>query len=334
MIRYSYFASELRNTPWRLSVAGLTSLAKPATQMVDLEGDPTMPDTDIPTAPLALIEAIDRELADLAAGRKTALDRILALDTEEAVLGYHPNRPAYAHGGIFAAKNFGVSHILALAGFHDLDWRDALGQLANAPIDPGDNPDCLLTRLRHACEADPMLEISGMAWCERAGLLKHGAIDGFWLRRPKLGLGQPAKAAGLTPEDAAAHRGLYALPVATLERGFERAAADQSDQSFGVMLPAVIETGGQRLAEIGRAALHRDAEARYRNDCRSFAAHQAATADRRWRWKPPLSRQGHLAVVTAKAKGIAMPAERTRGHAANWLSDHDANIRFTGVDEA
>ena len=290
-----------------------------------------MSDSDIPTDPLALVAAIDHELA---AERETALGRIRELGAEQVALGYHPNHPAYVHGGIFADKGFGPPHMLAVAGFHASEWREALGRLANAPVDPTDDPACLLTRLRHACEADAMLEVFGLAWCDQAGLLKRGSINGFWIKRPKLGLGQWAKAAGLGPEHAPAHRGLYALSIATLTRGFETAAADRSDQRFGALLPAMIEAGGQRLARIGAEALHRDAEARYLDDCRSFAAHQVATPDRRWRWKPPLSRQGHLAVTTARAKEVAMPRERTRGHAANWLSDHDANIRFTEGDEA
>ncbi|MDH7972986.1 hypothetical protein QH494_12435 [Sphingomonas sp. AR_OL41] len=293
-----------------------------------------MPRPDVPGDPRALLAAIDHQLASLVASRETALDRIVALDAEQAALGYHPNYPAYVHGGIYADKGFGSGHILAVAGFHDLDWREALDRLTTAPADVGDDPDCLLVRLRHACEADAMLEVSGLVWCDQVGLLKRGAINAFWIKRPKLGLGQPAKAAGLGPGQAAAHRGLYSLSIATLARGFDNAAVNQPDHRFGAMLSAVIETGGSRLARIGAEALHRDAEARYRDDCRSFAAHQAATSDRHWRWKPPLSRQGHLAVTTARAKDIAMPTERTRGHAASWLDDHDANIRFTQGDEA
>lgn len=293
-----------------------------------------MTDPTICTRPRALLAAIDHQLASLVASRETALDRIIALDAEQAALGYHPNYPAYVHGGIYADKGFGSGHILTVAGFHDLDWREALDRLTNAPADVVDDPDCLLVRLRHACEADAMLEVSGLAWCDQAGLLNRGAINAFWMKRPKLGLGQRARAAGLGPEQAAAHRGLYALSIATLERGFANAAVSQPDRRFGAVLSAVIEAGGSRLARIGAEALHRDAEARYRDDCHSFAAHQAATPDRHWRRKPPLSRQGHLAVTTARAKDIAMPTERTRGNAASWLDSHDANIRFTQEEEA
>lgn len=292
-----------------------------------------MSDHATPADTRDLLAAIDRDIAHLAASRQTALDRVVALEAELASLGYHPNYPAYVHGGMLADKGFGPAHILAVAGFYDLDWREALDRLDKAPADPGDDLACLLIRLRHACEADAMLEVAGFAWCEQSHLLKRGAIDGYWLKRPKLGLGQPAKAFGLRPDQAAAHRGLFALSTATLKRGFESAAVNQSDQRFGAMLSAVIDTGGQRLARIGAAALHDDAETRYRDDCRSFAAHQAATPDRRWRWKPPLSRQGHLAVTTARSKDVAMPTARTRGHAANWLDSHDANIRFTREDE-
>lgn len=291
-----------------------------------------MPDTTVPPGSHSLLAAIDHALANLVDGRATALDRIVELDAEFASLGYHPNYPAYVHGGMLVDKGFGSAHILAVAGFYDLDWREALDRLDDAPADPGDDPACLLVRLRHACEADAMLEVAGFAWCKQSHLLKRGAINGYWLKRPKLGLGQPAKAFGLKPEHAAAHRGLFALSTATLKRGFESAAANLSDQRFGAVVPAVIDMGGQRLGRIGAAALHDDAETRYREDCRRFAEHQAATPDRRWRGKPPLSRQGHLAITTARAKNIAVPAERTRGHAAAWLKDHDANIRFTRED--
>lgn len=290
-----------------------------------------MPDAEHPADHQALIAAIDERLFRLKSAQQDATEEIAKLEAEQAQLGHHPNYAAYIPGGMLEGKGFGVDHILPIAGFHALDWHEALARLHAAPISD-DEPVCLLARLRHVCDTDPMLEMAGHAFFEERDQLKRGGIDLYWLKRPRLGLGQAAKAFGVEPAHAQAHRGLYALTVATLRRGFENAAANQSDQRFGAMLVPVIEVGGGRLARIGAKAIHADAEARYRDDCERFAINQRANPSRQWRWKPALSRQGHLAVTTARAKDIALPSARTRGHAANWLDDHDANIRFTDGD--
>jgi len=282
----------------------------------------------------ALLTVIDLQLTELISHRDAGYAAITALDAEQTALGRHPNYTAYAHGGIYADKAFGAGHILALAGFYTLDWSEALDRLEQAAIDADDGPDCLLTRIRHACETDAMLEITGLGWCAERGLLVKGRVNSFWIRRPKLGLGQAAKAYNLMPEQAPAHRGLYALSLTTLRRGFAKAQDGAGDNSFGAMLAPVIGSGGAKLEAIGAAALHADAETRYRADCKAFAEHQAVNPDRSWQRKPPRSRQGHLAVTTARAKAIALPAERTRGGAAHWLDAHDANIRFPVGDIA
>ncbi|BCA59475.1 hypothetical protein [Sphingomonas sp. HMP6] len=275
-----------------------------------------------------LVGTLDRLIADAGAARQSAFYTIAALYAEQAALGHHPHYPAYITGGMLLGHGFGAGHILAVLGVHTLDWREVLAPLADAALEADDNADLLL-RLRALCEADPMLEIAGEVLADELDLLKHGRIDPFWLRRPKFGLGQAALAFGLKPHHAEGHRGLYALPLEVLRRGFENAAPNQHDQRFGAMLVPVIETGGERLARIGAAAQYRNAETRYHDDSARFAAHQRAHPDRRWRWKPPLSRQGHLAVTTAQTLDIDVPAARTRGHAANWLGDHHANLRFT-----
>lgn len=285
--------------------------------------DPVRPTTD-----QDLADTVDRLIAEARAARQTAVDQIALLDAEQDKLGHHPHYPAYVMGGMLAERGFGVGHVAAVLGVHSLDWRAVLDRLAEMPPDDDpDDPD-LLPRLRNACEADPMLEVAGERLAAEHGLLDRDRIDPFWLKRTKFGLGQAAIMFGLEPDYANGHRGLYALPLDVLRRGFEQAGAGQSDQRYGAMLVPLIATGDERLARIGARAFHRDAEARYRHDCARFAAHQRAHPDRRWRWKPPLSRQGHLAVTTAQALGVDLPAERTRGHAANWLADHDANLRF------
>lgn len=282
-----------------------------------------------PSSDRALVETLDQLIADASATRQAAIDAIAMLNAEQAALGHHPHYAAYIMGGMLVERGFAAGHILAVLGAHALDWREVLERLAAAPVEADADDADLLPRLRAACEADPMLEVAGERLANELGLLKRGHIDPFWLKRPKFGLGQVALAFELTPDHADGHRGLYALPLAVLRREFENAAVNNRDKRFGALLVPVIAAGGDRLARIGAAAFHRDADARYQDDCARFAAHQRSHPDRRWRWKPPLSRQGHLAVTTAHALAVDLPAARTRGHAANWLGDHDANLRFT-----
>ena len=272
-----------------------------------------------------LIAAIDCELAAHLASKAELRARIAALDAEQATLGRHPNYTAYCHGGVAAVRGMGSAHIFAHIGFYQLPYSEAIGRLAAAREATGD--DCLIAALRVACEIDALLEVVGFDWVASKGLLKRGGIDPFWLKRPLLGLGQPAKACGLTPEQATSNRGLYALTPTELRERFDRVTTSPND-TFGDLLLRVIEAGGPALAALGREATERDAAERYEADCADFAAHQRNDGDRRWRWKPPFSRQGHLAVTTARVRGVDMPAERTRGHAATWLGDHGANPRF------
>lgn len=284
-----------------------------------------MTNDDIPDDFEALISAINHEIERATADSNDAPARIVLLDAEQAALGHHPNTIAYAHGGVAALRDMGSSHILAHAGLYRLPYGDAIARLGDAR-DDGDD-DCLIAALRRVCESEPLLEIAGLAWLDEHGLLKRGGIDPFWIKRPKLGLGQPAKLHGLTVADTAAHRGLYTFAPSELRGRFDAVAAVSAD-TFGDLIPAVIAAGGAELVAIGKAASEADAAERYWAKCASFAAHQRAHGDRRWRWKPPLSRQGHHARTIAELKEFAMPAERTRGHAATWLDDNGANPRF------
>ena len=283
-----------------------------------------MTNDEIPEDHDTLLAAIDREIAQHELAVAAAHRQIAALDVEQAALGHHPNYIAYRHGGIAALRGMGAPHILAHAGFYRLPHGEAIARLANWREQLDD--DCLLAALTSACESDPLLEVTGLAWLDEQDLLKRGGLDPFWIKRPNLGLGQTAQLHGLVAADADAHRGLYTLEPAELSRRFD-AVADRIDDPFGRLLPAVIAAGTD-LAAIGAVASEQDAAARYWAKCASFEAHQRATGDRRWRWKPPLSRQGHLAVTTAKVREVVVPAERTRGHAFNWLTDNGANPRF------
>lgn len=283
-----------------------------------------MPDT--PPDDASLLAAIEEEFANLNLARSQAQAQFAALGEALKIVDHHPNYTAYVHGGLLADKGFGADHVLAHAGFAALPWCEAIGRIETI----GDAPHCLLTRIRLICESDATLEQVGLAWCSESGLLRKGKVDALWMKRPKLGLGQPAKAAGLTPKDAAAHRGIYALGLSLMAHTFTSAAGGREGVCFGALVPVIIAQGSHHLHDLGAAALHADAESRYREDGRRFAAHQAATSDRRWRDKPPRSRQGHLAVSTAREKGIDLPSQRKRGNAATWLEGHDANLRFNG----
>ena len=277
-----------------------------------------------------LITAIDHEIAAHRATLPEHHARITALEAEQATFNRHPNYTAYCHGGVVAVGGMGRAHILAHLGFYLLPYPHAISRLAEAREASDD--DCLIRALRVACESDAALEVSGFAWADGQGLLKRGIVDPFWIKRPLFGLGQPAKANGLTPDQAPAHRGLYTLSPAELMGRFAAVATSPVD-TFGNLLGAVIDAGGPLLDALGREATERDAAERYEADGASFAAHQRANGDRHWRWKPPLSGQGHLAATTAHVRGVEMPAERTRGHAANWLDEHGANPRFRDGDK-
>ena len=280
---------------------------------------------DCPESDEALVALIEAELSDLDAVKAAEMSRLGALDEAQAALGHHPNHHAYAHGGLVAVREMGAAHILAHAGFYRLAHGEAMARLAAAREDGGD--DCLITALRIVCESDPLLEVAGLDWLGKQGLLKRGAVDRFWLRRPLLGLGQPARLHGLEARHLQGHRGLYTLDSAALAARVGAVAAGPDD-SFGDRLLAVVEAGGAALAALGAAAIEQDARDRYEADCVRFADHQRRRGGRRWRWKPALSRQGHLAVTTSHVRDVPLPAERTRGHAANWLEDHGANPRF------
>lgn len=240
----------------------------------------------------------------------------------------HPNATAYANGGVLAAKGFGARHVLPFIGLTSLAWQAVLSRIEAVQAL---EPDCTLTCIRKVCEQDATLEALGLAWCEGNGLLRSGQVPAKWRARPKLGLGQPAKFHGLTRDDASAHRAIFALGFNAMHEAFARASGG-STISFSAMLPIVIAQGGKALHDLGVAAVHGDAAARYRRRSRSFAAHQAATDNRDWRLKPPLSRQGHLAITTARQLHVELPAERTRGGAADWLDAHGANLRFRGEE--
>lgn len=253
---------------------------------------------------------IDEELAALGRARAIAVAEIARLTAEQATLGCHPNHICYLYGGTYASRGMTAVNILPLTGFYRLPVGEALDRLTSVVTSDGQGDD-LLAAVRTVCMSDYGLERAGFDWLTDQGLTNGKTVDRYWITKPKLGLGQPARLHGLTRKQHHGHRGLYALTLDDLRDRFGRAGDGAQGRTYGELMPSII-----------------DARARYDEDGRRFAAHQRATDRRDWRGKPPLRAQGFLALRTAAARDLGMPASRTRGDAADWLDGNGANVRF------
>ena len=291
----------------------------------NLEGD-SIVQTSKPVAE-ELQSDLSKALADLALDREQIATALANFDNAPDAAECHPNYVAYQCGGVLTGRKFAAAHVPAWIGFNALPIEQAFERITEQSTA---SCGCILSSIRKVCESEPELETAGLNWCGEHGLLRNGKLKPFWLKNPKLGLGQPAKTYGLKPGQAEAFRGVFELSPAEMLDAFSFAARSGGDRSFGSVLPAVIAQDCGHLQKLGAAALHADAEQRYRDLQRSFAAHEAETSNTSWRSKPPRSRQGHLAVTTASAKCVAVPSARTRGEAAEWLDQHGANLRFNG----
>ena len=167
-----------------------------------------------------------------------------------------------------------------------------------------------------------------MAVLARKGLLDNDKVLADWLNRPKLGLGQGPCFHGLRATHNTAYVGLWSLsPEAFIARFAAFPAV--SGTTLGDAVFALVNGDPGDLAPLGARVLHMRAAAAYHADCASFAAWQLEHPDAlTWRDRPPVSAQGHLVRATAGQLDIAVPATGTRGEAAIWLADHDANLRF------
>lgn len=236
----------------------------------------------------------------------------------------HPNHAAYTAGGLLTPFDFGPDQIFPLIGLAHTPASVVCAACAATDERGEQLPTCL----KALCNADAKLDEQGYATCSDLGLLKRGRIDGFWLKRPGLGLGQWVKLFGFEATQAAAMRGVFTWTGATIGALLARSAHAYLDAPFGAALVHLAATDDGRLARRGAMALHQTARERYFARRASFEAYAAAAADTGWREKPPRSRQGHLGVTTARAKGVPVPAERRRGNAADWLEHNGANVRF------
>ena len=274
----------------------------------------------------------DDNIAPLSAHLTAAIDQARAkrdaavadLATPVSAKASHPNRAAYTAGGLLKQFDFGAEQILPLIGLAH-EAASFIRTMCAATDERGEQlPVCL----KAVCRSDARLEARGYAICRDRGLLKRGRIDGFWLKRPKLGLGQWVTLFGFEATQAAAMRGVFTWTGATIGALLARSAHAYLDAPFGAALVHLAATDDGRLARRGTIALHEAARDRYFARRASFEAYAAASSDIGWREKPPRSRQGHLAVTTARVKGVPVPAERRRGAAADWLEANGANVRF------
>lgn len=279
----------------------------------------------MPNTKMTLSAHMTRVLESAHAERE---DAAASLAAPTAKTAHHPNHAAYTAGGLLVPFDFGAAQILPLIGLAHVP-ADVVCAMLAATDQRGEH---LPVRFKALCIADAALEQQGFAICRDLGLLKRGRIDGFWMKRPKFGLGQWATLSGFTVEQAAAMRGIFTWTGATIGALLARSAHSHLDAPFGAALVHLAATDDGRLARRGAMALHQTARDRYFARRASFEAYAAATGDTGWREKPPRSRQGHLAATTARVKNLPLPAERRRGDAADWLESHGANVRFVGED--
>jgi hypothetical protein len=109
-------------------------------------------------------------------------------------------------------------------------------------------------------------------------------------------------------------------------------AQDQLFEAAGEVLAELVGRNRDELDALGRHFHHLRATAAYRQDCQTFAVWQAANPEHLWRTLLANARQGHLIRTTAAALNVQVPALIRRGEAAEWLSTHGANLRFTKED--
>jgi len=117
---------------------------------------------------------------------------------------------------------------------------------------------------------------------------------------------------------------------------YREAIAPYADAMHGASIIAVevaaVRANLNDWARRGQDVLYEQARAAYEEECRSFAAWQAAHPDETdWRDAPATRKQWMLIRRTVdRLEGVAMPVRLKAGEAHDWLERHDANLRFRG----
>lgn len=272
-------------------------------------------------------DIVDREIERLRAEQRQVRDELDAINVARKHAEPHPHYHRFKKGGTGAAAGQTAAHVVSMIGVLASPTALVTEQLQNC-ADRNNAGLARLVDLTRLLDADAAYAITGMLFLTRKGLLDNGAVRADWLDRPKLGLGQGPCFHGLRARHNAGYVGLWSLDRDAFVARFA-GLGTVSTRTFGDAVFALVDGDPGDLAERGTRVLHARAAAAYDADCASFAAWQLAHPDALgWRDRPPVSAQGHLARTTAEQLDIAMPSTGTRGDAAVWLDDHDANLRF------
>lgn len=142
-------------------------------------------------------------------------------------------------------------------------------------------------------------------------------------------LGASTYALGLRQRDADALMGLLDLPHGRIAQMAADLAKVRRLDKFGALLPFVIDHHRDELTARGR---HLSWRRRWEAYQAQLASWQAVDEQQRlhgaWRKKAMTAGQGELVRVTATLLEILMPAEMTRGEAADWLATNGANLSY------
>jgi hypothetical protein len=270
---------------------------------------------------------IVRAVEHLRARQRLVRDEQDAIEVARKRAEFHPHYHRFLIGGTGAAAGQTVAHIVPMIGALASPTARVIEQLKTG-IGSGDGGLARLTDLTKLLDANAFFATAGMAVLARKGLLDEGEVPTDWLDRTKLGLGQGPCFHGLRARHNAGYVGLWSLDRDAFVARFAGSAA-ATVRTFGDAVCALVDGDPGDLAELGARVLHARAAATYHADCACFVAWQLEHPDAlAWRDRPPVSAQGHLARTTAEQLDIAMSNTGTRGDAAAWLDDHDANLRF------
>jgi hypothetical protein len=270
---------------------------------------------------------IDRAIENLRAEQRRVWDEREAIVVARRRAEHHPHYHRFVVGGTGAAAGQTAVHVVPTIGALASPTASVIEQLKTR-ADSSDAGLARLIDLTKLIDVDAAYESAGLAALTRKGLLDDGDVPADWLDRPKLGLGQGPCFHGLRARHNAAYVGLWSLDRDAFVVRFACMGA-ASARTFGDAVFALVDGDPGDLADLGARILHERAAVAYHADRASFAAWQLEHPDAlAWRDRPPVSAQGHLARTTAGQLGIAVPSTGTRGDAAAWLDDHDANLRF------
>lgn len=139
-------------------------------------------------------------------------------------------------------------------------------------------------------------------------------------------LGAEVLDAGVPAADVDAWRGLLSCSPALLDHLARQAGL--GGRPLLTILADLIATYRDALTRRGQRVLHRRRRDRYLADCASWAATPDSLKQGSWRLKRMSKGQGYEIIRTCQRLGIDPPGPMTRGHAAEWLESHGANLNY------